>query len=85
MRHVFRTAAWAAIAASGTVLAAAQPAEMPLSQVVAGLEAQGYTAFDEIERERTGWEIEATDPNGQRVDLKVDPVDGRIVSTKPDR
>lgn len=68
-----------------SALGAAQPAEMLLSQIVAGLEQMGYTAFDEIERERTVWEIEATSPNGARVDLTVDPVDGRILSERPDR
>jgi hypothetical protein len=71
------------LAAAG--FAGAQAAEKPLSEIVAGLEGMGYTAFDEIERERTAWEVEATAPNGTRVDLTVDPADGRVLSEKADK
>ena len=34
----------------------------------------GYTNITEIEREDNGYDVEATGPNGKRVDLRVDPV-----------
>lgn len=70
---------------AGAGFAGAQAAEKPLSEIVAGLEGMGYTAFDEIERERTTWEVEATASNGTRVDLTVDPADGRVLSERPDK
>lgn len=78
-------AAASVLSLAGVGFAGAQAAEKPLSEIVAGLESMGYTAFDEIERERTTWEVEATAPNGTRVDLKVDPADGRVLSEKADK
>ncbi len=55
---------------------------LPLSQVLSRLEAAGYTAIDEIERERDAVEVKATDAQGRRVELKLDPVTAEVLKTK---
>jgi uncharacterized membrane protein YkoI len=49
------------------------------------LEAAGYTDFREIEREKNKYEVKATDPQGQRVELDVDPVTGEVLKTEVKR
>jgi len=89
MKFTKTTSAFALIAAlaAGALSYAAAPAapELPLSRIISSLESMGYTAFEEVEKERSAWEIEATAANGTRVELKVDPVDGRVLSEKPER
>ena len=86
MKSRLRSAAIAAVATVALVgHAGAAATELPLSQVIALLESLGYTAFDDIEREKGVWEIEATAPNRARVELQVDPQDGRILNERPDR
>ena len=55
------------------------PATMTLRQVLDKLEAAGYRHFQKIEQERTYFEVEATNPQGQRVELDVDAVTGEIL------
>ncbi|MFO7190354.1 MAG: PepSY domain-containing protein [Pseudomonadota bacterium] len=59
-------------------------AELDLKDIIARLEAAGYTAISDIEKDDGFWEIEARSPSGERVELKVDPRDGRIVRERPD-
>ena len=44
----------------------------------------GYTNITEIEREDNGYDVEATGPNGKRVDLRVDPVTGEVLDVRSD-
>lgn len=79
----------AAIAATGFIgaalaMAPATAPQLSLAEIVTLLEASGYTGIDEIEREKDHWEAEATAPGGRRVELKLDPVDGRVVEEKPE-
>lgn len=62
--------------------AAAAANALPLSQVLARLEAAGYTAIDEIERERDAVEVKATDAQGRRVELKLDPTTAQVLRTE---
>lgn len=65
---------------------AAPAAELTVAQIVQKLEGLGYTAIEDIEKDDDDgvWEVEATAPSGKRVDLDIDPVDGRIIREKPD-
>jgi hypothetical protein len=45
----------------------------------------GYTAITEIEREDNGYDVEATNPGGERVDLRVDPVTGEVLDSRIDK
>lgn len=64
---------------------AAQSNWMSLKDVQAKLEAAGYTDFREIERDKNKYEVKATDPQGQRVELDVDPVTGDVLKTEVKR
>ncbi|MGM0585243.1 MAG: PepSY domain-containing protein [Pseudomonadota bacterium] len=85
MRRSLPLAAFAAAAAlAGAALAsqddrpraAAPQAEwMSVSEIAAKLEAQGYQVH-EIEREDGGYEVEAFDANGLRMEAWIDPVTG---------
>lgn len=64
---------------------AAQSNWMSLKDVQTKLEAAGYTDFREIERDKNKYEVKATDPQGQRVELDVDPVTGEVLKTEVKR
>ncbi|WP_435750462.1 PepSY domain-containing protein [Thauera sp. AutoDN2] len=73
-------------AASATAVApAAQSSWMSIKDVLDKLEAAGYTDFREIEREKNKYEVKATDPQGQRVELDIDPLSGDILKTEVKR
>ena len=79
-----QTTAPAATPATATA-PAAQSNWMSLKDVQTKLEAAGYTDFREIEREKNKYEVKATDPQGQRVELDVDPVTGDVLKTEVKR
>lgn len=62
--------------------AATQSNWMSLQELQSKLVAAGYRDFEKIERERTKYEVKATDPQGQRVELDVDPMTGDILKTE---
>ena len=55
------------------------PDALPLSEIIAALEAQEDVAFiDEVDWDDEGyWEIEYYRPDGRKVEVLVDPVTGR--------
>ena len=55
----------------------------PLSKIVRTLEEQGFTPIVEIEFDDDLWEVEAY-KEGDKRELKVDPVSGRIISDQKD-
>jgi hypothetical protein len=61
---------------------ATQAGWMSMAQIQSKLEAAGYRDFEKIERERNKYEVKATDAQGQRVELDVDPVTGDIRETE---
>lgn len=48
------------------------------------LTAAGYSDINEIEREHNGYEIEARNANGEKVDLYVDPLTGEVLKSRAD-
>lgn len=66
----------------GVVGAAADATRLTLHEVQLRLEAMGYRELTKIVRERDRLRVKATDPQGRRVDLDVDPVDGDILDTE---
>jgi uncharacterized membrane protein YkoI len=54
-----------------------------LSQILADLEAAGYTQIRGVSLERQGWEVEAI-RNGAQRELRVDSVTGRVLSDRAD-
>lgn len=56
--------------------------ELSAGQIVQRLEADGYTAISKFERKRDYVEVKAIDAQGRRVELKLDPVDGRVIESE---
>jgi Peptidase propeptide and YPEB domain len=85
-RQLVGLSALAVLAASFGAMAqqVEQQPELTLVQVVKKLESLGYTAIEDVEKDDGVWEAEATAPNGKRVELEIDPKDGRILKEEPD-
>ena len=79
-----QNAAPAATPAAATA-PAAQSNWLSIKDVLGKLEAAGYRDFREVEREKDKYEVKATDPQGQRVELDVDPVTGDVLKTEVKR
>ncbi len=54
------------------------------ADIRAQLTAAGFTRIEDVEFDDGMWKAEADTAEGQRVDLKLDPQDGRIVSQSRD-
>ncbi len=72
-------------ALTSTAPATAQSNWMSIKDVLTKLEAAGYRDFREVERDDNRYEVKATDPQGQRVELDVDPVTGEVLKTEVKR
>jgi hypothetical protein len=85
-RKLMGLSALAVLAASFGAMAqpVEQQPELTLVQVVQKLESLGYTAIEDVEKDDGVWEAEATAPNGKRVELELDPKDGKILKEEPD-
>lgn len=55
---------------------------LTIPQVHQKLEAAGYRNIEKIERERGGYEARATDRNGERVKLYVNPQTGELLDRR---
>lgn len=75
----------AAPAATPATAPAAQSNWLSIKDVLGKLEAAGYTDFREVERDKNKYEVKATDPQGQRVEMDVDPVTGDVLKTEVKR
>ncbi|MGY6633674.1 MAG: PepSY domain-containing protein [Alkalilacustris sp.] len=80
LRSLLATAAMA-VALPSLVLAGPPADALPLSQILAEIEARDSVAhFEEIEWDDDGyWEIEYRRADGARVEMEVDPVTGAIL------
>lgn len=58
---------------------------LTIPQLYERLEAAGYSAIDEIEREDDGYEVKATDRDGRRVEIDVHPITGDVLKTEVKR
>ena len=54
------------------------------ADIRAKLTAAGYTRIDDVKFDDGMWEAEADNAQGVRMDLKLDPQDGRVVSESRD-
>lgn len=54
------------------------------ADIRASLTAGGYTRIDDVEFDDGIWQAEADNAQGQRMDLKIDPQDGRVISETRD-
>lgn len=60
-------------------VAVTAPSGMTVGEIVRHLTDQGYTRIDEVERERGRYEVEATNPDGRRVELDIDAESGEFL------
>lgn len=63
-------------AANGTTITMVDTIEM--------LKADGYTQIDSIDRDVGSYDVEAVDPNGQRVEVTIDSASGKILRSERD-
>lgn len=76
---------WMASGFAQPILAAdASKPKVAAADALRAVEAAGYTDVRSLDLEKDKWEIEATSPAGQKVELKVDANSGAIVSEKRD-
>lgn len=75
----------AATATTTTTTTTTQANWMTMEQVQTKLQAAGYRDFEKIERDSNKYEVKATDAQGRRVELDVDPVTGDILKTEVKR
>lgn len=54
------------------------------ADIRAQLTAGGYTRIDDVKFDDGIWQAEADNAQGQRMDLKIDPQDGRVISETRD-
>jgi peptidase YpeB-like protein len=69
----------ASVAFSAIVIAAAQDrnvSKISADQAKARFEAAGFTNVENVRREGNHWDAEATDQDGKRVSLDIDPRTG---------
>lgn len=76
-----------ALAQNGAAMpaTASQGNWLTLHEVQLKLEALGYRELTKIEREDDKYEVKATDPQGQRVEIDVDPITGAVLDTEVKR
>ncbi len=61
------------------------PTSAELAKITASLQAAGYTSWEEIEFDDGRWEVDdAIAADGKEYDLKLDPQNFEIVSTRLD-
>ncbi len=64
---------------SGELIDANAMPQLSAADIANQLQSQGYRNVRDIELDDGRYEVEATNPAGYNVDLKVDPRDGRIL------
>ena len=56
---------------------------IPLSQLIKMLESKGFNPIVQVELDDGVWEVEAYRDN-RKLELKVNPVSGKVISERPD-
>lgn len=69
---------------SGAIYPDEQVATLSEADVQAKLAAAGYTNVHDVDYEDGIWNAEADDPEGKDVELKIDPVSGKVVGKEND-
>lgn len=69
---------------TGKVYEADAPSRLNEDEIKAKLTAQGYQDVDDVEFDDGLWSADAKNPQGEKVDLLVDPNDGSVVAVKQD-
>ncbi|ROO26387.1 PepSY domain-containing protein [Salinisphaera orenii] len=87
-RNLIALTTAAGLALAGTTALAqnngADSGSMGIPDVVKSLEGEGYTQIESVEHEANRYEVDATAPNGHRVELEVDENSGEILHSERD-
>ena len=70
---------------SGKIIPDAQVANLTKDQVIIKMQDAGYTKVHDVDFEGGVWKAEAVDSNGKDVEVKLDPNDGHILGSEPDK
>lgn len=70
--------------ATGKLYPSTAVATLGAQDIHAQLDADGYTKVHDVEFDDGLWSAEALDPQGNKVDLKLDPETGAVIGTKRD-
>lgn len=71
------TLAAASLLAAAPLLAQDQAGGLPLSEIVAGIEAQAdFASFESVDWDDGHWEIEYRTVDGSEVEVEIDPATG---------
>ena len=71
-------------ATTGKVFPDEQVANLTEADVRAKLATAGYTNVHDVDYEDGIWNAEADDPSGKDVELKIDPVTGKVIGKEKD-
>ena len=74
----------AAEAAATNALAAQQQQRLNIAQIYDAVAKAGYTHVKEIEWSHGGYEVDARNPQGERVELRVDGQTGAVLRSRYD-
>lgn len=88
--HTIFAIALTAATIGGTAIAATPTADrvsaradwLAIPAIYDKVTAAGYLDIHEIDRERNGYEVDAFDKDGHKVELFVDPVNGKILDAR---
>lgn len=69
---------------SGRVYVTNEPSRLDKDEIESRLTAQGYQDVDDLDFDDGIWRAEARGPDGQDVDLLIDPTDGSVIASKQD-
>lgn len=69
---------------TGKVYEADAPSRLNKDEIKAKLTAQGYQDVDDVDFDDGLWSADAKNPQGEKVDVLVDPNDGSVVAVKQD-
>ncbi|MCE7033041.1 PepSY domain-containing protein [Lysobacter sp. GX 14042] len=70
--------------ATGKLYPSTAVATLGAQDIRARLDAAGYTRVRDVEFDDGLWEAEAVDPQGRKVELKLDPESGEVIGSKRD-
>ena len=69
---------------TGKVYSDRQVAQLSREDIKARLAAAGYTKVHDVEMDDGVWTAEATDPQGRKVELRLDPSTGEVIGSGRD-
>ncbi len=70
--------------ATGTIYPETSVSQLSEADIRAQLSAAGYTRVKDVKFDDGLWKAEATDANGQKLELRLDPTNGKVIGRTHD-